>query len=224
MIENNAYKIIKLGDYSYSLISKGGYKSHLYSSILKSLLLTSAFEDHRTNSIFFTAETVQTLTEYLLSKNKKMTERECAKLIYNLTSQIKYLEENKYVLYGYNLDDILVIDEDIFIVANSNYILPLNVENNTITFYSPNNKPFFINKELITLTKLPSSIHYKSSYYSLGVLVTFCLTNKNILENGLCINDINIETILRPIYYSKIYWFLKRCLNKNYDQRVLLFI
>ena len=220
----NNYKITQLGDYSYSLVSNSKYILPLYSSIIKSHLLTSAFHDPRKNSMFFTAANVQPLSDYLKTRtNNRMSERECAKLIYNLTTQIQYLEENNYVLYGYNLNDILVINEQTFIVANAQYILPLEPETKSIVFYSPIIKPFFSNPELLELTNLPSSIYYKSSYYSLGVLVAFCLLNKNLIQNGP-VTDKELEIILNPIKYSKVYWFIKRCLNKRYEQRVLLFI
>ena len=223
-MDNKSYKITQLGEYSYSLVSKGKYNSQLYSSIIKSHILTSAFYDPRKNSIFFTAGFVQTLSEYLKSrKNNRMTERECAKLIYNLTTQIQYLEENNYIVYGYNMNDVLVINEQTFIIASSDYILPLEEETKSIVFYTPIIKPFFCNPELLELTNLPSSIHYKSGYYSLGVLVAFCLLNKNIIQPNVS-TDNQIETILNPIRYSKVYWFIKRCLNKRYEQRVLLFI
>jgi len=223
-MDNKAYKITQLGEYSYSLVSKGKYNSQLYSSIIKSRILTNAFYDHRKNSIFFTAGFVQPLSEYLKSRtNTRMSERECAKLIYNLTTQIQYLEENNYIVYGYNMNDILVINEQIFIIANSDYILPLEEETKSIVFYSPIIKPFFCNPELLELTNLPSFIHYKSGYYSLGVLVAFCLLNKNIIQTNVS-TDKEIEIFLNPIRYSKVYWFIKRCLNKRYEQRVLLFI
>jgi len=223
-MESKPYKITQLGEYSYSLVSKGKYSLQLYSSIIKSRILTSAFHDPRKNSIFFTAANVQTLSEYLKTRtNNRMSERECAKLIYNISSQIQYLEENNYILYSYNLNDVLVINENTFIVANAQYILPLESETQSIVFYSPIIKPFFSNPELLELTNLPSSIHYKSSYYSLGVLVAFCILNKNLIQNGP-VTDKELEIILNPIKYSKVYWFIKRCLNKRYEQRVLLFI
>ena len=120
------------------------------------------------------------------------------------------------------MNDILVINDDTYIVANSNYILPL--ENNQITFSNPNIRPFFSNPELNELTKLPSIIHYKSSYYSLGTLVAFCLFNVNLLVGKEKRSEKDIENILKPVFYTKIYWFLKRCLNKDCEQRVLLFI
>lgn len=223
MLDNKTYKVSKLGEYSYSFFSKGDYKMQLYSSIIKTNIIPCAFHDNRTNIILLTAETIMTLSDYLKTKiNGKMSESECAKLIYHLTNQIKYLEQNNYILYGYDLNDILVINENTFIVANSNYILPL--ENSQIIFSNPNIRPFFSNPELNELTNLPSTIHYKSSYYSLGALVVFCLLNKNLLVGKERKSEKDIENILKPVFYTKIYWFIKRCLNKDYEQRVLLFI
>lgn len=223
MIDNKNYKVSKLGEYSYSFFSKGEHKMLLYSSIIKSNIIPCAFHDTRSNTILLTAETIMTLSDHLKTKiNGKMSEPECAKLIYNLTTQIKYLEQNNYILYGYDLNDIVVINDNTFIVANSNYILPL--ENSQIIFSNPNIRPFFSSPELNELTNLPSIIHYKSSYYSLGALVVFCLLNKNLLVGKERKSEKDIENILKPVFYTKIYWFLKRCLNKDCEQRVLLFI
>jgi hypothetical protein len=216
-INNNAYKITQHGDYNYSLASKGEYKTLLYLSILKTDLLPTAFLDKQTNSIIFTGETVETLPSYL--QTNKMSEAKCADLITHLTSQMKYLESTNHVLYGYDLCDILVINGNTFIAANSNYILP--IENDTYFFHNPNIMPFFSSLELFNLTSLPSTVHYKSSYYSLGVLVVYCLLNKQLLE---IMDDKMVNDILKPIFYSKTYWFVKRCLNPNCEQRVLLYI
>jgi hypothetical protein len=70
-----------------------------------------------------------------------------------------------------------------------------------------------MNPEIGNITTLPSKIHYQSSYYSLAALIIYCLLNKDKVEE-------NLETILKPIFYTKIYWFLKRCLHK----RILLLI
>ena len=71
--------------------------------------------------------------------------------------------------------------------------------------------------EISNITTLPSKIHYQSSYYSLAALVIYCFLNKTELEKL----DVKKEdTLLKPIFYTKIYWFLKRCLHK----RILLLI
>jgi hypothetical protein len=146
------------------------------------------------------------------------------KMIYNLSKQIAYLETIMMSFYGYNLDDILVINDNTFFIASTKYLVNINANDNYIYFYKPIDKPYFSSPELNELTKLPSIIHYKSSYYSLGTLVAFCLLNTNLLVSKEKRSEKDIENILKPFFYTKIYWFLKRCLNKDCEQRVLLFI
>ena len=76
--------------------------------------------------------------------------------------------------------------------------------------------PLFNNPEIIKIKELPSKINYKCSYYSLGLLIGYCLFGSDILEK-------NIEEILESISFTKLYFFLKRCFD-NLDERCLLFV
>ena len=134
-------------------------------------------------------------------------------MIDTLTRQIKYLEKVKYAFYGHSIDDILVVNDDIFININANTLLP--IKEYQISFLSPFIKTQFMSPEISNITSLPSKIHYQSSYYSLAAVVIYCLLNKDKVEI-----EENLETLLKPIFYTKIYWFLKRCLHK----RILLLI
>jgi serine/threonine protein kinase len=91
-------------------------------------------------------------------------------------------------------------------------------------FYQPIKTPYFSNPEIMELTSLPSEINYKCSFYSLGVLVVLYLLNNFLLVGNEIKRVDEIENILRPIYNTKIYWFIKRCLEENIDKRVLLLI
>ena len=140
-------------------------------------------------------------------------------MIHDLSKQIAYLETNLLAFYGYDLDDILVINEDTFFIASTKNLTRIESKNNSIYFYKPIIKPYFSNPELNELTKLPAKIDYRSSYYSLGALILFCSTNIYIFSE---LKEIDI--ILSPIYYTKLYWFLKRCFHEDCKQRILLFI
>ena len=163
--------------------------------------------------LYFTAETIETIDK----KDKKISPAKCIKMIDTLTQQIKYLEQINYAFYGHNVSDILVINDDIFININANTLLPIT--NNSITFLYPFEKPYFLNPEISTITRLPSKIHFKSGYYSLAALIIYCLLNEDIQDNKDN-KDKKEEEVLKPIFYTKIYWFLKRCLHK----RILLLI
>ena len=85
----------------------------------------------------------------------------------------------------------------------------LPVTNNNMLFLIPFIKPQFVSSDIKQLTKIPSKIDCKAGYYSLAALIIYCLLNEEIDKIE------EIETILKPIFYTKIYWFLKHCLNNK---------
>jgi hypothetical protein len=139
-----------------------------------------------------------------------------------LTKQILYLKKYDYGFYGLNIKDILVINKNHFIIVNSVFLQPIIKEH--IHFFSPIQRPYFLDPQLFKLTKLPSTIHYKCIYYSLGVLLVFCLFNNYLLVGNEEKSETEIENILLPIKYTKIYWFLKRCFHIDIVNRTLLLI
>ena len=87
----------------------------------------------------------------------------------------------------------------------------------------PYRKTHLFSPEMKCKTSLPYFITYKSGIYSLGKLVMFCLfccrEKKMDFEN-----DENMLAILSSIYETRVYWCLKRCLEKNLEERFFLFI
>ena len=209
MIKTNAYKIEHTNNTnSYTLYIKGPnhLKDEIYKSISYTKLLSRAFYNDDDDvdgdiSIIFTAETVVTLTRFLTKG--KLTNKKTVKMIYNL-------------------EDILVINDDTFFIANTKHLLDIK-KDDCIYFYNPIDRPYFSNFELNKLTKLPSNIDYRSSYYSLGALILFCMMNVYIFAEIQDITE-DIDKILTPITHTKMYWFLKRCFNKKSEDRILLFI
>ena len=100
--------------------------------------------------------------------------------------------------------------------CSTRYLLPL--VNELIIFNSPIKQAYFSNPELLNLTTLPSEISYKCCYYSLGSLVIYCLLNAYIKSFE------QIEKVIEPLYNTKIYWFVKRCLDSDINKRELLLI
>lgn len=148
-------------------------------------------------------------------------------MIYDLSKQIAYLEINMMSFYGYNLDDIIVINDNTFFIVNTKCLAKINAKDYNIYFYRPIDKPYFSSPELNELTKLPAKIDYRANYYSLGALILFCLTNIYIFAELPKEGEDEVENIksfLEPINYTKPYWFLKRCFLKDYKKRILLFM
>jgi hypothetical protein len=178
--------------------------------------------DYETNSIFFSAENVIPLKKYILDeKNKRISHATCIKLIDDLSKQICYLNKIGYGFYGFDINDILIIDNS-FIFCSSQYLLEL--DNDNIIFTSPIKLPYFSNPELLKLTSLPSKINYKCCYYSLGLLVVFLLLNNYLLVGNELKMFEEIDKILQPLHNTKIYWFLKRCLDDDINNRKLLLV
>ena len=78
--------------------------------------------------------------------------------------------------------------------------------NNNKAFISPEFKDFISKKTL------PYSIHFKSGYYSFGLLCAYCFVSKTAVAPA---TNTDVATALAPIIHTKIYWFLKRVLDEN---------
>ena len=219
-LSTSTYGLKSLNEFTYLLKINGDHNMYLYNSIQK-IIKTAIFE-YETNSVFFSAERVLSFKHYLLEqKNKKLSHNICIKFIDDLTKQILYLRSLGLSFYGFDIDDILTIDET-FIFCSTKYLLPL--ENDSIIFMSPITKPYFSNPELFELTSLPSEINYKCCFYSLGSLVVFSLLNTYLLVANEIKTSEQIDKILEPLYNTKIYWFLKRCLDDDINNRKLLLV
>jgi hypothetical protein len=215
------YKIIcnNKGTNQFSIYIDGDYKNEIYESIIKTRIIQTCFYDVDNNCLILNAENVITLSKYLEKQyDNKLNEKQCINIIENLTRQIKYLELTNYGFYGFDLDDVLVIDNNKFIIANGKYLLP--IEKNNLIFNELFNKPYFNNPEIQNISSLPAKIHFKSCYYSLGCLITYLLLKTYLLVG----NEKEIDKILFSLNYTKIYWFLNRCLLNDYNKRTLLLV
>ena len=211
------YILKPINECTYSLKINGEYNIYLYKLIKKFIKVSNL--DYETDSIYFCAENVIHFKD--LIKNNSLSHNKCIKLIYDLTNQILYLKKFGYSFYGFDINDILVVD-DLFMFCSTQYVLPL--VNDLIIFYSPIKKAYFSNPELYNLTTLPSEISYKCCYYSLGLLVVFLLMNKYLLVGNEFKTSKEIDNIIQPLYNTKIYWFLKRCLDDDINNRKLLLV
>lgn len=85
-----------------------------------------------------------------------------------------------------------------------------------IAFYSPEYKEFMSKKTI------PYQLHFKSSYYSFGLLCAYCYVNRDITRADHTISSDNskeFERLFAPIINTKIYWFLKHVLCENPSER-----
>lgn len=215
--KNNHYEISKINNYTYNLFVKDEeYRNILYSSIL--LLLRHAFHNKIRSSIFVTCEKISSLSEYLSENDGVLTYEQILNIIHTLSIQINFLYEKKCGFYGIDLDDVIVINDDIFIIINNEKLLELDKhddENQLLIINKMIHIPLFNNPEILQIQELPAKINHKCVYYSLALLIIYCLFGNDSLEK--------IEESIKSIHSTKLYFFLERCLN-NLDERCLLFV
>lgn len=228
-IDTDAYTLEKIiNTNKHKLYIKGRYKNHIYES-LKNIIPDFFYEDCDENLIFLATTVVNLALFKEQQKDKKDEKDENVIHVINwLTIQIERLRINSnLIFYGLDLNDILVINNNIFIIVNSNNLIEMNENRNSnskITFFSPFELPYFSSPELLNITSLPAEIDYRVSYYSLGALIIYYLTNKYLFLGNEVMREKDIEICLQPFLNTKVYWFLKRCIKSDCEKRILLFI
>ena len=219
-----------------------------FKALLDSKILTGSSVNSSYSAISFYASSVVKLKDWLLACGScgpnRMSYNSAIHLVYSLSKQQKYLEHNKLGFVCFNVDDIVVIDDSKFICVNPSlceelFWLPPKEFNHSpsthcavstarstssckMTLCRPFNRTHcFCSPELLRIDSLPASVHYKTSYYSLGLLAIFCLFG----YDGRCSSDSQQTlSVLEPILNTKLYFYLLRCLSLHAENRHLFFV
>jgi hypothetical protein len=219
-----------------------------FKSLLDSKILTGSSVNSSYSSISFYASSVVKLKDWLLSggssESGRMSYNSAIHLVYSLSKQQKYLENNKLGFVCFNVDDIVVIDDSTFICVNPSlceelFWLPPKEFNHSpsthcavstarstssgkMTLCRPFNRAHcFCSPELLRIDSLPASVHHKTSYYSLGLLAIFCLFG---YDGRSCSDSQQTLLVLQPILNTKLYFYLLRCLSVHAENRHLFFV
>ena len=207
----------------------------------------SYLSDNKTK-IIFPATKIQTLDDFKKTRKNVLSYNECLDFFKYIGRQLMSLETANMTISCFAINDFVVIDEKYFVFVNDDKIIPIN-ENNKIIFNTPfdKEKKRFLSPELKMIDTLPSEIYFTSGIFSLAKLSIFLLTNqigisKEIKEKGLFWNQMvdeecidcddptqtdglcNEILLLDSIFYTKLYWALKRCLYRNPRKRFFLII
>lgn len=226
----------------------------LINSIIKTHLIPNSYTDENYRVLTFKAQSVKLLTdfnrEYEFKHGKKpFLVSDIAKVIRTLVRQLQYLIEKEYcTIIGYNQDDILVINDEKFAFLGSELIANLdsNMINDTIsddrksdedyhlnptlaTIYCPyNTNDFFFSPELLKIKVIPSTVHYKIAYFSLGCLLLSLLLGHDEFYQDYLIHKQPKKLIQQmdthPVNQTKIYWLLSRCLVEEPNNRTIILI
>lgn len=210
----------------------------LINSLIKTCIITGASSDDKYKTISFTAYSIKTLDMYKTEETRggrtHLTISEAAKMIQSLSIQLKYLiEEEESMILGYNPDYIIIINDDTYVYLGSELISKLDSDCNEMTSINCPFDPsdFLFSPEMLKINKIPSYIHFKSSYFSLALLIITLITEDDYLYKTYITqhNSNNPNNILdalkhHPIKNTKIYWLLSRCLEEDINKRCMLLI
>lgn len=152
--------------------------------------------------------------EYLKNGSMRLSHAWCLRIVYCLSKQIEYLIANESKCF-YKLDfDHLLVIEDVFFYLSPESLSQV-VQGMLQIPHSPlEKKDGFFSPELLDFIGSCSgfgSIHYKTIYYSLGLLLMSALN----MNNG---------DSLEKIKDTKLYYFIIRCLQKDIHHRHLIFL
>jgi len=222
VIENDEYSISqnKRDPTIYTFLFP--YNSEpLIKSLVSTKIIIGATVTDDYMSFSFNAKTVKTLKSFLKAS---LPYDIVLQIIYQLSTQLKYLiETHNETFIGYNINNVIVIDDITFVYISNEELC--NIEFDQITISYPfSRKDFYMSPDISKITELPSQVHYKSVFYSLGCLMLKCLLFNP--EEANEDEERNPHKILDklPLKQTKLYYFLQKCLSEEPNNRFLLFI
>ena len=176
----------------------------------------------------FNAESVMPLTTFINKQsNKKGTDYNVIlHFIGNIGNQLTFLRNQGYSIPFFSLEDFIVIDNTIFSFMNDDKIFKIDDETKYITLDYPiqynKNNSFIPPHVALGLDdepdKIPMDIYFSSIYYSLAQLCVYIFIRKQIKDEE------EYDKISGPFIYTSLYWCLKRCLDKDENKRILLYV
>tara|TARA_B110000008_G_scaffold261870_1_gene283621 strand:+ start:1119 stop:1763 length:645 start_codon:yes stop_codon:yes gene_type:complete len=211
IIDNSELEVTKLKNSIKFNIKKSNFKT--FYKTIKDIL------GEKKDTFSITARNIIGFNDYI--KSGIFLYKHADKLFLNLSMQIKKLEKENLGMLYLDPTDIYYIE----INENQFYFLLLKtdklhvIKDQKLEVVTPitEKKGMFFSPELKTLKTFPVNISYKTSYYSLAMLIV------NSLEE-ITNADIELRDHIESLYKTRLYWALERCLNKSYENRTLLYI
>ena len=207
--------------------------------LIKSCPLPKSMISHKGksgSSLTVTAEKIEPLSSFLKRHKKHLEYEVIESFIESIGRQLQFLERENMGIASFNIDDITVfhadttpppttvhlaitnddkiheINEDHHLVITAPYPKEYTTTATTTTKNKGFHSPEF--KEFISKKTVPYEIHFKSGYYSFGLLCMYCYVSRATTANEKDLTD-----MLAPIINTKIYWFLKQVLQENPTSR-----
>jgi hypothetical protein len=178
--------------------------------------------------IEFNAETVMPLTTFLNKQtNKNGTDYNVIlHFIGNIGNQLTFLRNRGYSIPFFSLEDFIVIDNSVFSFMNDEKLFKVDNQTKNITIDFPmtynKNNSFIPPHVAMGLDndpdKIPLDVYFSSIYYSLAQICVYIFIRERIKDEE------DYDKVSGPFIYTSLYWCLKRCLDKDENKRILLYV
>jgi hypothetical protein len=211
-------------EYPNPLILESLIKTHIISG-------AASLDDYKT--IKFKATKVQTFIQYQEEQKRikgspKLRINDGAYMVSTLTAQLNYLIAIKsHAILDYNKKNILVINDSKFVCIHSDLLT--EIENDQMLISCPfTETDFFVSPEMLKIKELPSYVHYKAAYFSLGCLIIYALLgDTEFYDEYLKEREVDKMTAYfknHAIKDTKIFWLLSRCLVEDPLKRSIIYL
>ena len=176
--------------------------------------------------ISFSAESVVSLYDHLKKQSMLLHYNQASHLMMNAYTFIENLEKKNFGITCFDISDFIVINGQYYVFVNDGKIVELDNNDRVLVIDEPIQKGEFMSPELKNLTRIPTRIPKTSTLFSLGSFVGTMLTGERLQEEGTKdkkSNDMDSDFIYN-IYYTKLYWCIKRCVERNPKDRGYIYI
>lgn len=162
------------------------------------------------NKITVSPNKLTKLSTYF-KKNGVFTYGKVLRFIICMGLQLTALTKNNCGFIHITMDDIVVIDDDWFLITNFDNI-SLLTKDGKINITTPFSANKFTAPELMDIKTLPIDVEQTCSYYSIAII---CLS-----LFGFEYNKENMD----KLYPTPVYFFIERCLYEEPEKRAFLLI
>jgi len=195
-------------------------------SLVKTKILKGATITDDYKQVVFKAYSVQMYNNFNLGIEF------AANLAGSLGAQLKYMAlDNGAVFCGYNTENLIIIDDTKAAFLDADLIYEIEEDERIMISKPFKVSDFFLSPEIKGLTKLPERVHYKTAYFSLGLLLMHVVLGQEIFDSFYKEYLLGSEELVVQKYMdtytlreTKFYWLICRCLVQEPEKRSILFI
>jgi hypothetical protein len=230
---NDFIKIIEDKNKSIFKIEFAYSNQSLINSLIKTKIIQGGTATDNYKSIKFKAHSIKSFNTFKEEQNritgsKKISINIISQMISTLSLQLNYLITKEFrTVLGYNPENLIVINDKKFAFLGSELVT--TIEDNMAQISFPFTKTdFFVSPELLKIKEIPSYIHYKTAYFSLGCLVLYALLADDDFYHEYLKHEHSEKLIdclnTHTIKHTKLYWLLSRCLVEEPKKRSIILI